>query len=326
VKNVGKTRIFIASSTKGLELAEAIRSKLQSKERSAKVWSDPDTFELSGTTIGSLEKQLQHTDFAIIAVTPDDLVTAKGKRSQAPRDNVIFETGLFMGRIGRGRTFVMWPSKSKIKKPSDWSGITTAVYENDENNSTFKIDAACKKILDSIKRASPTLLESILSKCLLPERVLLHCRDRFDTFTARPNRKPVFDCDAQLTTCKSDGVITYHPHPSAKGHDAKKHRGQVLWASFKRNSKWWPFEAIIRSEVKSGWLVWIDAGYTKLKVPIAGRSHTRVCIGFFQRTENEVYILEIHQEVEAPLPSFVLPQVARILAKRIEDLEEQLAK
>ena len=49
------------------------------------------------------------------------------KSADAPRDNVLFELGLFMGRLGRSRTFVAYNKDAGLKLPSDLAGVTAAV-------------------------------------------------------------------------------------------------------------------------------------------------------------------------------------------------------
>jgi predicted nucleotide-binding protein len=46
-----------------------------------------------------------------------------------PRDNVIFELGFFMGRLGRSRAILMEPRGERLKLPSDLAGITTIRYK-----------------------------------------------------------------------------------------------------------------------------------------------------------------------------------------------------
>ena len=45
------------------------------------------------------------TDFAVLVLTPDDITLSRGTTIASPRDNAIFELGLFMGTNGRNRTF-----------------------------------------------------------------------------------------------------------------------------------------------------------------------------------------------------------------------------
>ena len=60
---------------------------------------------LSTETLENLVAVLPKFDFAVLVLTGDDLTTSRHIKTASPRDNVVFETGLFMGRIGRERTF-----------------------------------------------------------------------------------------------------------------------------------------------------------------------------------------------------------------------------
>lgn len=55
---------------------------------------------LGSTFIENLMKAVARFDFAILVLTPDDIVQSRSKELAGPRDNVIFELGLFMGNLG----------------------------------------------------------------------------------------------------------------------------------------------------------------------------------------------------------------------------------
>jgi predicted nucleotide-binding protein len=58
-------------------------------------------------------------DFAVLALTPDDMIQSRGKSQESPRDNVLIELGLFIGVVGRKRTFIVYNRAADIKLPSD---------------------------------------------------------------------------------------------------------------------------------------------------------------------------------------------------------------
>lgn len=119
-------RVFIASSSEALPVAEKILSLIRSDEINAEVWKSDDLFELSQTSIESLLKTADECDFAIIIVSNDDKIYSRGAEIMGPRDNVIFEMGLFMGAIGRDRTLIL-RTHEQTKTPSDVFGLTVKI-------------------------------------------------------------------------------------------------------------------------------------------------------------------------------------------------------
>lgn len=122
-----KSRIFIGSSVEGLSVAYAIQQNLL-HDAETTVW-DQGVFELSGTTLESLTKTLSGSDFGIFVFSPDDVLKIRGKESSSVRDNVLFEMGLFVGRLGRERVFFILPDSVDIHIPSDLIGITPGRYD-----------------------------------------------------------------------------------------------------------------------------------------------------------------------------------------------------
>jgi predicted nucleotide-binding protein len=149
-KNImNKPSVFIGSSSEGLEFARAIRSLLNS-DSEVTLWNE-GFFKLGNTFIETLINSLPRFDFGVLVLTPDDLVNSKNITSLGPRDNVIFELGLFMGRLGRARTFVVHQADAAVKLPTDLAGVTTARYEwpRSGNDHEGAVGAAC----DSIRKA-----------------------------------------------------------------------------------------------------------------------------------------------------------------------------
>ena len=126
-RNFMKPSIFVGSSSEALPIAKAIRGEL-AKTFQPDLWSD-HLFELGEDKVTNLLRFVQCYDFAVLVLSEDD-VTISRKASQAsPRDNVIFELGLFMGALGRRRAFVLVTrtDDGPPKLPSDLLG-NTAVF------------------------------------------------------------------------------------------------------------------------------------------------------------------------------------------------------
>jgi len=118
--------VFIASSSEGMPIAEALR-ELLSGDCDVRIWSE-GVFDLSAHLLGSLVSMSREADFAVLVVSPDDLVVSRGESQMAPRDNIVFEAGLFMGALGTGRTFLLHEDSNELRLPSDLAGIQTAAF------------------------------------------------------------------------------------------------------------------------------------------------------------------------------------------------------
>ena len=146
---MSKSSIFIGSSTEGLEIARAIQFQL-SDDTEATIWTE-GFFELGRATLETLVNSIERFDFAIIVLTPDDLILSKNASSMRPRDNVMFELGLFMGRLGRSRTFMISDSQKTMKLPSDLAGVTIATYDSTIANKVTAVGPACYLIRNTVK-------------------------------------------------------------------------------------------------------------------------------------------------------------------------------
>ncbi len=93
-----------------------------------------------GATIIEKFEKHSNVNFAIILFTPDDVGNVKEKESSLnlrARQNVIFELGYFMGKIGRENVCVL--IKDKVEKPTDYDGI---IYIPCDNSAGWKMDLA----------------------------------------------------------------------------------------------------------------------------------------------------------------------------------------
>jgi hypothetical protein len=119
--------IFIGSSTKGLEVAKAVRTYFKNLA-DVIIWNE-GVFGFSEGTLEALVAKLEDFDFAILVATLDDCLIKDGVLYPVPRDNVLFELGLFIGHLGRKRVFLLSPNSEAAHLPSDLLGVKVAHYE-----------------------------------------------------------------------------------------------------------------------------------------------------------------------------------------------------
>lgn len=142
--------LFIGSSKEGLDFARAARGLLD-PDAEITLWNE-GFFRLSITYIETLVTSLSLFDFAILVLTPDDMIVSRNDEQLGPRDNVLFELGLFMGRLGRERTFML--ASSQIKVPSDLAGVKKAEYTwpRADSSHVAAVGAGCDDIRKVIKQ------------------------------------------------------------------------------------------------------------------------------------------------------------------------------
>lgn len=142
-----KPRLFIASSVESLSIAEAVNVNLD-HDLEVTIWTS-GTFKLSSSTIEDLVEKSSTVDFALFIFAPVDITTIKNRKEHVVRDNVIFEMGLFVGAIGKSRSFVLRPRDIDMHLPTDLLGVTPADY--DANRSDGDLVSATNRACSLIK-------------------------------------------------------------------------------------------------------------------------------------------------------------------------------
>ena len=119
-------RIFLGSSGKQTKLLQSIARGL-SEVAEVEVWTT--TFNPGRSTLDRLVELSREVDFAAFVFAQDDWTTTDAAKSgqASPRDNVVFEAGLFGGALGIRRTFILHANGSKL--PSDLLGLTSVRYD-----------------------------------------------------------------------------------------------------------------------------------------------------------------------------------------------------
>lgn len=149
-----KIRVFLISSGEAVAVARIIQNAL-SRDFLVVPWTD-GVFKVASYPLQSLEDELEKCDFAIAVAHADDMTESRGRDWPSPRDNVVFELGLFMGRLNRQRAILMEPREEKVKLPSDLAGVTTIPYRYvSGEDAAALMGPACNELRDHINRLGP---------------------------------------------------------------------------------------------------------------------------------------------------------------------------
>jgi predicted nucleotide-binding protein len=128
-----------------------LQSELE-REYDIEIWNQSQVFGLGTVTIEALEEAVSKYDFGLFVFTPDDEIKNRDSTKPAARDNVIFESGLFIGKLGRHRSFIIKPRGIVMQMPSDLQGLMVADYDGDKQNKIAAVGAACNKIRAAIDK------------------------------------------------------------------------------------------------------------------------------------------------------------------------------
>lgn len=151
-------RVFIGSSRDAETICRNLQVELErAVPCEVTVWTQ-GAFAASDYTLESLSNWAMSADFAVLVATPDDTVSRSDQTPEAmPRDNVIFELGLFIGAIGRERTYIVADqSAGRLALPTDLAGLTWLPYKaRSDGNERAAVSEASLKLSDKIRVLGP---------------------------------------------------------------------------------------------------------------------------------------------------------------------------
>jgi hypothetical protein len=181
----GKARIFIGSSSEGKAAAETTASALKAAGMRPLLWSD--FFKTRDRPLQELERRMVDADGAILVGSADDRLVSRDKEYDQMRDNVLFEYGLFAGRLGRHRCVLLMPDHPRFRIPSDFLGVVGFEFYTDET-----LSAVAKKVPERLQAAfaadgfkPPSLQERCRRLLLLSSWV------RSEMMKAKLNERPL---------------------------------------------------------------------------------------------------------------------------------------
>jgi hypothetical protein len=144
-------RIFLGSSTAQIPLVDAITAGISDIAR-VEPWTT--VFNAGTTTIERLLELTHQVDFAAFVFAHDDWTSdtpTSAAPIASPRDNVVFEAGLFGGVLGMRRCFILHAKGAKL--PTDLLGLTSIRYDD----ATADADAVIAKLRSAILARSAEL-------------------------------------------------------------------------------------------------------------------------------------------------------------------------
>lgn len=194
-----KREILFLSSGKAKEFANKVRHELLDRIQNTELlkdgyecicWDNRRVFKKNDSVFHNLleyAQRLKQSDgYAICVFYPDDILYRDGdennSRLYVPRDNVIFELGLFYGVLGKNNTYFLICNKANgiiLHNPSDLDGISGFTYNwDDSGNSPAKGEERelavnlVDMILDNIKQA--IIQEPTFEKEIKDQNTILH--------------------------------------------------------------------------------------------------------------------------------------------------------
>ena len=179
-----KPRVFIGSASESLDvLLKQIQMSTNHRSR-----------PLFVTTKANSENYVDAFDFGVMILSKDDYTKSRDKIFDSPRDNTLFEFGIFIGRMGEGHAFAL--SEKGVQLPSDLFGVTIEEYDKDAASGAYNNLSVC------VSKISRLMKESLELGWLgmLPSTAL--AIGYFDNFI-----KPVAESIASKISVEIDGAF-----------------------------------------------------------------------------------------------------------------------
>jgi len=140
-----RPKIFIGSSKAGYPIAEKVKANM-GIHSDCFLWQDPNVWEPNRSTFDNLLRMVSFFDFGVFVATADDLTMTNDTIVIEPRDNVILEMTLFLGAMGRDKSFLLVEEGTKL--PTDFAGIYMPRFDRNNEKS---IKDACNEYSSKIE-------------------------------------------------------------------------------------------------------------------------------------------------------------------------------
>ena len=146
-----KPRLLVGSTAEGRPIAELIGAGLR-EAADVTLWCR-GTFDPPSHPGNGILEAAREFDFAAFVVPPDELASRapSGKKPQA--EGIILALGVFLGALGRTRTFIVTSTEATIDLPSELRGVTLASYRPGPAGLTpAALACACAIVREQLRR------------------------------------------------------------------------------------------------------------------------------------------------------------------------------
>jgi len=168
MNEISRPRIFIGSSVKSLPIAKGIAENFIHEDIEVRIWNDTGLFQTNTFTLDELVRFTAEFDFAIFVWEGEDtIIDSKDKTEKLiTRDNVILETGMFYGALGRQRVFIFLPKDKTQKTPTDLLGLQNLIYYSKPSDGIYAAEVrnGTNEIIKKIKQLGKISVKDNVNK------------------------------------------------------------------------------------------------------------------------------------------------------------------
>ncbi|MBI5214610.1 MAG: nucleotide-binding protein [Ignavibacteriae bacterium] len=143
-------KVFIGSSKQSIHISDAVLENLKYENIEPVPWY---IGEFTGGFISNLESlitTLNKVKYAIFILTNEQNHDAMGAEYYSLRDNIIFELGFFISKLGKDNVFMIKPDNMHINLPSDLKGYDPYNFPHQYSNIAVAIRTEINTILKKI--------------------------------------------------------------------------------------------------------------------------------------------------------------------------------
>lgn len=137
-------KVFIGSSSEKKVVAEALASHLDACCDVLRWW---ECFPPGKTTLDTLVETATASHLAVFIVGSDDIVRSRNIVTGQPRDNVLYELGLFSGNLGTNKSLMIVDEAENVKVPTDLNGVAQIRWNSKDPETLQHVTLQiCKRI------------------------------------------------------------------------------------------------------------------------------------------------------------------------------------